>query len=383
MARLRSGARGSDARKMLLTYEKKVEDSAEALKSVNEDLPNDQLEQETTGAIDMLGQLQSELETMKLGDVSEKARHALTGLGFSKHQWDEPFSSLSGGWKMRCLLAAAIVQTSGLLILDELTNFLNLFGILWLQKLLLDLEKSSPLTTVLLVSHDRDFINAATTETIIVRDKLLKYFAGNIASYDKSIHREILRTTRMKSALDKQVTHMQQTIINNKKAYKKTGDESKSRQAKSRQKRLEDRTGLNVSAKGTRFKLSRDMAGYHADGKRGEIEVPKLELEVELKFPSAPELRFPGALVSLDKVDLKYVKAAQSTLNKVDLVIHCGDRVGILGLNGAGKSTLIKVLIDKYKPTRGTVTHHPRLTTSYYSQDAIDILKAKGTANPT
>ena len=382
MARLRSGARGFDARKVLLTYEKKVQDSEEGVKAVNEDLPNDELERDTTGAIDLLGQLQIELETMKLEDVSEKARNALFGLGFSKSQFTKPFSSLSGGWKMRCLLAAAIVQTSDLLILDEPTNFLDLLGILWLQKFLLDLKENSPLITVVLVSHDRDFVNAITEETVILRDKVLTYFPGNIASYDKAIHREILRTTRMKTAQEKQIAHMQQTIINNKKAYKKTGDESKSRQAKSRQKRLEDRTGMSVSAKGTRFKLNRDMPGFYADGMRKAIDIPKLELEVELKFPAAPELRFPGALISLEKVDLKYVRAPEPTLKQVDLVIHRGDRVGILGLNGAGKSTLIKVMMETYKPTRGTVTRHPRLAVSYYSQDAIDTLKAKALLNP-
>jgi ATPase subunit of ABC transporter with duplicated ATPase domains len=383
MARYRSGARGYDARKVLIAYEKKVEDSTAILNQRPEDVSTEEIEEETKAAVDMLADLQFQLENMKIEDVNEKARRTLLGLGFKEAQLEKPFSSLSGGWKMRCLLAGALIQTSDVLILDEPTNFLDLLGILWLQRYLEDMSENSPLTTVLLVSHDRDFINATTSETIIIRDQTLTYFNGNLAAYDKSIRHEIIRMTRMKEAQEKQVAHMEKTVINNMRVGKKTGDENRIRQAKSRQKKLEERTGLMVSAKGTRFKLNRDRGGYFADGMRNKIEVPKLELDVALQFPPTTELKFPGALISLDKVDYKYPKAPKPTLTDINLVIHMGDKVGILGLNGAGKSTLIKLLVDELQPGKGTATRHPRLKIGYFSQDAVDNLKALGVSDPS
>ena len=382
MARLRSGARGFDARKVLVEWEKKVEDFEVILNQPPDAVSNDVIEQETKEAVDMLAALQAELETMKLVDLETKARRVLKGLGFTDAQFSQPFPSLSGGWKMRCLLAAALVQTSDVLVLDEPTNYLDLLGILWLEKYLADLTESSPDTTLVLVSHDRDFINATTSETIILKDQILTYFAGNLAAYDKSIHREILRMTRMKEAQDKQIAHMEKSIQNNMKAAKK-GDDNKLKQAKSRQKKLDDRMGLQVSAKGGRFKLNRDFGGYSADGMRAKIEIPKLENEVTMHFPPVPDLRFPGSLVSIEKASFSYRKAPKPTLQEVNLVIHMGDKVGILGLNGAGKSTLIKLLVDEAKPSKGTVERHPRLKIGYYSQHAVEELKEVGVSEPS
>ena len=380
MARLRSGARGLDARKDLIAYEKKMEESTAILNQPHKDNSDDVVEKETKAAVAMLEDLQAQMNNMQTADIEAKARHTLIGLGFHESRLDKPFSSLSGGWKTRCLLAATLVQTSDILILDEPTNFLDLLGILWLEHYLASLKEDSPDTIVVAVSHDRDFVNAVASETIILRDESLTYFAGNISAYDKSIRHEILRLTRMKEAQDKQTAHMEKTIINNMRVGKKTGDETRIRQAKSRQKKLDDRMGLQVSAKGTRFKLNRDMPGYYADGARQAIDIPKLEHGVDIRFPEAPELRFPGSLVSLEKINLKYRAAPKPTLEEVDLVIHMGDKIGILGLNGAGKSTLIRLLVDEIRPSKGTRTSHPRLKIGYYSQHAVESLKKLGSS---
>ena len=382
MAQLRSGARGLEARKVLNTYEQKMEDSKAALEQLKSELAEDIIEQETTDAVGMLESLQLELSTMQTADVEAKARHALGGLGFKESQLTKPFSSLSGGWKMRCLLAATLVQTSDILILDEPTNYLDLLGILWLQHYLSDLKESSPDTVLLLVSHDRDFINAATTETIILRDRNLKYFAGNVSAYDKSVRHEILRMTCMKENADKQAANLEKTIVHNMRQGRKHGDDKAVKQAKSKQRKLEERMGMEVSAKGTRFKLNRDMEGFH-NSARAEIEIPKLEREIAFSFPEAPDLRFPGSLVSLDKVSLKYRANPKPTLDAVDLVAHMGDKIGILGLNGSGKSTLIRLLVDELKPSSGRVARHPRLRVGYYSQHAVEQLKelAQGAAD--
>jgi len=187
----------------------------------------------------------------------------------------------------------------------------------------------------------------------------------------------------MKEAQDRQVAHMEKTIAANIKAGKKHGDDNKLRQAVSRQKRLEDRSGMQVSTKGGRFKLSRDRAGFRKT-KRGEIEIPPEEAAVSLQLPLAPDLRFPGPLVSLDQVTFDYnVKKDSPVLRNVNLSIYMGSRVGIVGLNGSGKSTIVKLVTDVVKPIKGTVTRHPRLRLGYYSQLAVENLRAAGKTNPT
>ena len=283
---------------------------------------------------------------------------------------------------MRCMLASALTQTSDIIILDEPTNFLDLLGIIWLQRYLLDLRQNSN-ATLLLVSHDRDFVDAVCQEVIILRDKKLTYFSGNLSSFETDRKHQILRLSRMQEAQDRQVAHMEKTIQNNIKVGKKTGDDNKLRQAKSRQKKIDERMGMQVSATGGRFKLNRDRRGFH-NSTRADIEIPKEDRAVNMAFPSAPELRFPGSLVSLEKISFQYSKAASKpVLQDIDLVLHMGDRVGIVGLNGCGKSTLIKLLVDEDKPSRGSISRHSRLRLGYYSQHAVENLQNLGHTQPT
>lgn len=329
--------------------------------------------------------MQSQLEPARIADIEVRARNILTGLGFPKATLEKLVSTLSGGWKMRTNLASVLLQAVDILILDEPTNFLDLLGIIWLQRFLLQLRDSVNPPTIILVSHDRDFINSICEELIILRDKDLTYFKGDLTSYDTSTRDKKLYLTRMKEAQDKQKSHMQQTIAQNIKQGKAAGDENKLRQAKSRQKKLDNRMGMEKSASGGRFKLNRDLAGWH-DKARADIDIPADERGVNIVLPEAPDLRFPGPLVSLEKVSFAYagpkVRKGQAPpptiLQDIDLTIHMGDRVGIVGLNGCGKSTLIKLLTDTTKPTKGTATRHPRLRMGYYSQHAVEELQSLG-----
>lgn len=170
------------------------------------------------------------------------------------------FNELSGGWQMRCMLASTLLQDADIMILDEPTNFLDLLGIIWLQKYLVDLQTESS-KTVIVVSHDRDFIDHVCQEIIMIKDQSLVYFEGNLTAYEEDLRAKRVNLTRLKEAQEKQIAHVEKTIINNIRAGKKNGDENKLRQAVSRQKKLEDRMGMQTNAKGGRFKLSRDMAG--------------------------------------------------------------------------------------------------------------------------
>ncbi|KAH8197669.1 hypothetical protein TruAng_008173 [Truncatella angustata] len=378
-ARLRSGARGMAARKALLATEKEVEACKTIYSEDDHGITSDVLAKETSEAADMLAELELQIEPSKLADVESRAKKILSGLGFLDAQIHKQVSSLSGGWKMRTALAASLLQDTDILILDEPTNFLDLFGIIWLQQYLTSLAESSDPPTLILVSHDRDFISLCT-DLLIIKDQDLAYFHGDLPMYESSKAEKKLYLTKMKNAKEKQKEHIQQTIQKNMKEGKAKDDQNKIRQAKSRQKKLDDRFGLEVSAKGGRFKLNRDLPGYHLTS-RGDIEIPHDERPISFIFPPPPDLRFPGPLLSLEKVSFRYPSANGNktpdpfVLKNITLSISMGDRVGILGLNGGGKSTLIKLLVGETKSTVGTFSTHPRLKLGYYSQHAVEILQ--------
>lgn len=319
---------------------------------------------------------------MKVVDVEKQARKILTGLGFKEEMLSRPFATLSGGWRMRCRLAGILIQDPDIMILDEPTNFLDLLGVIWLENYLKLMRQSSG-TTLVLVSHDRSFINAVCEEIIILRDQALTYFKGNLAAYEEHFEFQKIYWGRMKEAQEKQIAHMEATIRETTKAGKKTGDDNKLRMAKSRQKKIDDRMGIQVSATGGRFKLNRDLAGYHLKA-RAEIEVPKDERGTAIQLPHAPDLRFPGPLISLENITSQYKRAKSVVLDDIGLTIHLGDRVGILGLNGCGKSTLLQLLTGEYtEPTKGKVSRHPRLKIGYYAQNSVGELQKQGRAEPS
>ncbi|CRK15071.1 hypothetical protein BN1708_011340 [Verticillium longisporum] len=384
-ARLRSGARGMAARKALTAFEKTTAESKAMIEQAGEDISPEILRDETQEALDMMADLQLQVEPTRMAEIESNAKKILTGLGFTDAYMAKPVASLSGGWRMRAALATALLQETDILILDEPTNYLDLLGIIWLQKYLESLDDDDAAPTLILVSHDRDFISVCT-DLLIVKDKQLTYFHGDLPTYESSLSEKKLYLTKMQEAQNKQKAHIQQSIQNNMKAGRANDDQNKLRQAKSRQKKLDNRMGLTVSAKGGRFKLNRDLVGYHLTA-RADIDVPRDERSVSFIMPQPPDLRFPGALLSVENATFRYPTKVRTktpappVLQDVSLTVHMGDRVGILGLNGAGKSTLTRLLVDETKPTSGTVTRHPRLKLGYYSQHAVEALQAMGRAD--
>lgn len=317
---------------------------------------------------------------MNIFDVELEARKVLKGLGFKETQLDQPFESLSGGWRMRCMLAGVLIQSADIMILDEPTNFLDLLGVIWLETYLTRMSSEMD-KTVILVSHDRAFLNNVCEEIVIIKDQSLKYFKGNISAYEDDLRSQRLYWGRMKEAQGRQVAHMEASIQNNIKQGKKSGDDNKLRMAKSRQKKVDDRMGVQVSATGGRFKLNRDRGGFH-DTLRAEIEVPQEEKGVSVVIPNAPDLRFPGPLISMESLIFKYKSKDAPVLNGIDLVVHMGDRVGIMGLNGCGKTTLLRLLVGSLDSPQGKASRHPRLKLGYYSQHSVEELHEAGRSAP-
>lgn len=158
----------------------------------------------------MLADLQLSIEPSKMAGVESRAKKLLTGLGFSEAAMLKPVSSLSGGWKMRTSLASTLLQETDILILDEPTNFLDLFGILWLQRYLTTLGESTNPPTLILVSHDRDFISLCT-DLLILRDKGIIVFHGDLPTYESAQAEKKIHLTKLKEAQDRQKDHIQQT----------------------------------------------------------------------------------------------------------------------------------------------------------------------------
>ncbi|KAJ5311973.1 hypothetical protein N7508_002803 [Penicillium antarcticum] len=380
-ASLKSGARGLQARKDLKAAEVKLDTTAEMLAQDVDAINAETVASDTQDAVETLQNLQSQLEDMKLADMEHQARRVLLGLGFKEDGLGKKVSTLSGGWRMRCMLAGVLVQDPDIMILDEPTNFLDLLGVVWLENYLKQLRDSSE-TTIVLVSHDRDFINAVCEEIVILRDQKLTYFRGNLSAYEQDHEEQKLYLGRMKEAQERQIAHMESSIRENMKLGKKTNDENKLRQAKSRQKKVDDRMGLQVSANGGRFKLNRDLVGYHLTS-RAEIDIPVDEKGATMSLPDATELRFPGPLVSLEGIVFQYKKTERVILDDVNLVVHLGDRVGIMGLNGSGKTTLVRILTGQLSPFKGKVSTHSRLKVGYYSQHSVEELQELGRGQPS
>lgn len=353
---------------------------------LSEGIDAEGVEADQKEGLDMLESLRSALEAMDAGSTEARARTVLLGLGFSEKQIESPASQLSGGWQSRCDLACALIQQTDILLLDEPTNFLDLPAIIWLQSYI---TTSLAGKTVVVVTHDRDFADAVAEELILLRlkpAKTIETFKGTLGEYEAEKRRQIRRMTKMSEAQDRKTKHMEDSIASNMKAAKRTGDDKKLKQAASRKKKLEERTGLEVGLKGGRFKLNRDLGGWHLSN-RAEIEIPGFDPPVGLSLPEQPaDLRNPGALVSYEKVSFTYPKSGVYTLKDIDLVIHPGDRVGLAGLNGSGKSTLIKLLMGAFRGsglqvTKGTITTHPKARIGYYSQHAVEELEVLGKEN--
>lgn len=236
-------------------------------------------------------------------------------------------------------------------------------------------------------THDREFADAVADELIVLRDQSLEYFHGNLSAYEGECRKYAKWMTRMQESQEKAKKHMEATIAGNIRAAKQKGDDKKLKQAASRQKKLDDRMGMQVSAKGGRFKKNRDLAGFHLKS-RADIEVPKMDPPVKMSLPCVPpELKSTGSLVNLENVSFAYPKSRAKTLIDVSLLIHQQDRAGIVGLNGAGKSTLLKLILGDstpggLKPTGGKIEQSPRARVGYFSQHCVEELERKLQGDP-
>ncbi|KAJ7129275.1 P-loop containing nucleoside triphosphate hydrolase protein [Mycena epipterygia] len=365
VASRRSGARGKDAR----LEEIKAEENVKQAELLLEGVDTAEIESEIMNqALEMLQDVQVTLDLLETSSTEARAATILSGLGFTQEMMEGPYTSLSGGWRSRCSLATSLLVHSDVLLLDEPSNFLDLEAIIWLEGFL-----SSESRTLVLISHDQDFLNNVVEETVILRNKKLEYFEGTPAAFEVNERKQRKRLTGAQEVLDKKREHIEKSIQQGIASAKKTGDENRQRMVKSRQKKLDERWGAETSAKGTRFKLNRDMAGYH-NTNRGEIEKAATEPPVKINIASPDKLRTVGDLIHFDAVEFRFPKAKKPFLEDITFTINQGGRCAFVGANGQGKSTLAKLIMGILKPTKGNIIRHPLLKIGYFSQHSVEEL---------
>jgi len=291
-----------------------------------------------------LGEARSRGQTSRLHDLFERfesidgyaaearAARLLSGLGFSDEDNQRAVETFSGGWRMRLNLAQALMCRSDILLLDEPTNHLDLPAILWLENWL----KRYP-GILLLVSHDRDFLDALCTRIAHIEHFRVSLYSGNYSDFEKLRAEQLSQQEALHKRQEKEIRHIQSYV--DRFRYKA----SKARQAQSRLKMLERMTLI---------------APAHVDS------------PFDFEFMEAP--RQPQHLAHLEALTAGYDKPV---LTGVDLLISAGDRIGLLGVNGAGKSTLVKALADGSTVLTGNRTLARDTRIGYFAQHQLDLLE--------
>jgi len=280
----------------------------------------------------LIGELHAHLADADAYTARPRAEQLLIGLGFSISELSDPVAGFSGGWRMRLNLAQALMCPSDLLLLDEPTNHLDLDAILWVEDWL-----KRYAGTLIVISHDRDFLDGLVSTILHIDQRKLRRYAGNYSAFEAQRAQAVVLAESQRARQERERAHLQ-SFIDRFRAKA-----TKARQAQSRMKmlaRMEDLAPLHVAA--------------------------------PFSFEFREPLRAPNPLLVLEGVAAGY--GARTVLSGIDFSLQSGERYGLLGINGAGKSTFIKTIAGTLAPLAGTATFNKGLAVGYFAQHQLEML---------
>jgi ATP-binding cassette subfamily F protein 3 len=291
----------------------------------------------------LIGELYSALADADAYTVRSRGEQLLTGLGFTMAQMQQPVASFSGGWRMRLNLAQALMCPSDLLLLDEPTNHLDLDAIIWLEDWL-----KRYTGTLIIISHDRDFLDGVVNVILHIDERKLKRYSGNYSSFERQRAAAMILAQGALEKQTRQRAHLE-SFINRFKAQA-----SKARQAQSRMKalaRMEELAPLRAAA----------------------------EFSFEFREPASA----PNPLLVMEEVNAGYRTESdtdhsfteKTIVSSINFSLQTGQRIGLLGVNGAGKSTLIKTVAGELKPLAGKTQFGKGLAIGYFAQHQVEMLR--------
>jgi len=265
-------------------------------------------------------------------NVPNKAQQLLYGLGFQDKDFDKQLSEFSGGWQVRLKLARALMQRSDLLLLDEPTNHLDIEAVTWLEQWLKSFSGA-----VLVISHDRDFLDQVVQGIAHIHNQKIQYYSGNFAAFERQKNEQLMQQQSLHDKQKQQMQHLKSFIERFK------AKASKAKQAQSRVKALE----------------------------RME-QVAAVQATNPFQFNFLQPDHQPDPMMSIENISYAY--GDHIVLNEVDLVLRKGDRIGLVGVNGSGKTTLLKQLVGELKPQQGKVILSKGVKIGYFAQHQLDSL---------
>src|SRR4051812_26664957 len=270
-------------------------------------------------------------------DARPRAQAMLLGLGFATRELDAPVDSFSGGWRMRLQLARALMCPSDLLLLDEPTNHLDLDALVWLEAWL-----KRYAGTLVIISHDREFLDAVTSVTVHIERQQLTRYGGNYSSFETLRAQQLALQQTSFSKQQEKIAHLQKFIDRFK------AKASKAKQAQSRVKALE----------------------------RMEKIAPVLA-DAEFTFEFKEPANLPNPMLAIRDGEFGY--GEKVIVRGVSRTVLAGQRIGILGANGQGKSTLVKSIAHEIPALGGTITEGKGLNIGYFAQQELDVLRPNDT----
>ena len=281
-----------------------------------------------------LAHAHARLAELNEGAIVAQAKAVMHGLGFAERDTTRRVAEFSGGWRNRLALARALLRPADLLLLDEPTNHLDLDSVVWLEAWLRRQD-----ATVLVISHDREFLDRVTTATWHVADDTIRRYAGNYSAFELAALEQQKQQDAAARAYERTAAHLQSYVDRFR------AQATKARQAQSRLKMLE-----------------RLQAVEPARARR------------EWRFEFLTPVRTPERLIDAEDLQLGY--GERIVLDGVKFLVRAGDRIGILGVNGAGKSTLVKAIAGALQPRAGELRRGQGLAIGYFAQHQLDQLRA-------